>query len=48
MLPQAPPDGAASWADVASFARRGEDAGLDSFWLCDHFFYRDDLRRFRG
>lgn len=41
MVPQSPEDGAATWRDVASLARRAEDAGFDSLWLCDHFFYRD-------
>jgi len=36
------PDGMPSFADVAGFARAVEDGGLDSAWLADHFFYRDD------
>ena len=45
MLPQSPDDGAATWRDVASIARHAEDAGFDSLWLCDHFFYRDETGR---
>jgi alkanesulfonate monooxygenase SsuD/methylene tetrahydromethanopterin reductase-like flavin-dependent oxidoreductase (luciferase family) len=29
------------WADVASMARVGEDIGLDSIWVGDHYLYRD-------
>ena len=43
MLPQAAEDGAGgSWTDIAAIARQAEDGGLDSLWLSDHFFYRED------
>ncbi|WP_344177153.1 LLM class flavin-dependent oxidoreductase [Kribbella lupini] len=29
------------WADTRRIALATEDAGLDSVWLADHFFYRD-------
>jgi alkanesulfonate monooxygenase SsuD/methylene tetrahydromethanopterin reductase-like flavin-dependent oxidoreductase (luciferase family) len=31
------------WADVASMARVGEDIGLDSIWVGDHYLYRDQV-----
>lgn len=40
MLPQAAEDGAGTWSEIADLARRAEDAGIDSLWLSDHFFYR--------
>jgi alkanesulfonate monooxygenase SsuD/methylene tetrahydromethanopterin reductase-like flavin-dependent oxidoreductase (luciferase family) len=30
------------WADLASMARVGEDIGLDSVWVGDHYLYRDE------
>jgi alkanesulfonate monooxygenase SsuD/methylene tetrahydromethanopterin reductase-like flavin-dependent oxidoreductase (luciferase family) len=41
LLPQSPTDGAGStWPEIADLARRAEDAGADSLWVSDHFFYR--------
>lgn len=31
-------DGTPDWPTIRSFARRAEQHGLDSLWLCDHFF----------
>lgn len=43
VLPQATADGdGGTWRDIARLARQGEDGGLDSLWLSDHFFYRED------
>jgi alkanesulfonate monooxygenase SsuD/methylene tetrahydromethanopterin reductase-like flavin-dependent oxidoreductase (luciferase family) len=43
VLPQAPEDGAgATWAEIASLARQAEASGIDSLWVCDHFFYREE------
>jgi alkanesulfonate monooxygenase SsuD/methylene tetrahydromethanopterin reductase-like flavin-dependent oxidoreductase (luciferase family) len=36
------PSGAPTFAEVVAVARAAEDGGLDSGWLADHFFYRDD------
>jgi alkanesulfonate monooxygenase SsuD/methylene tetrahydromethanopterin reductase-like flavin-dependent oxidoreductase (luciferase family) len=41
VLPQAAEDGAGgTWADIAGLARQAEAGGIDSLWICDHFFYR--------
>jgi len=41
LLPQAGEDGdGGTWRDIADLARLAEDGGIDSLWLCDHFFYR--------
>jgi alkanesulfonate monooxygenase SsuD/methylene tetrahydromethanopterin reductase-like flavin-dependent oxidoreductase (luciferase family) len=41
MLPQSRTDGAGStWAEILQLARQAEDAGADSLWVSDHFFYR--------
>jgi probable F420-dependent oxidoreductase len=43
VLAQAPEDGAGgTWSDILSIARRAEEGGVDSLWLSDHFFSRDD------
>ena len=43
VLAQASEDGAGgSWTEIAGLARQAEDGGLDSLWLSDHFFYRED------
>ena len=42
LLPQAASDGAESWPEIAGLARQAEDGGVDSLWLIDHFFYRED------
>ena len=43
LLPQAAADGSgATWPEIVALARTVEDAGLDSLWLTDHFFYRED------
>jgi alkanesulfonate monooxygenase SsuD/methylene tetrahydromethanopterin reductase-like flavin-dependent oxidoreductase (luciferase family) len=43
VLAQAAEDGAGgSWKDIVGVARQAEDGGLDSLWLSDHFFYRED------
>jgi probable F420-dependent oxidoreductase len=40
-LPQAGEDGeGATWPQIAALARQAEAGGIDSLWLCDHFFYR--------
>ncbi|MGH3006330.1 MAG: LLM class flavin-dependent oxidoreductase [Gaiellaceae bacterium] len=31
-------DGTPDWPTIRSFARRAEESGLDSLWLCDHLF----------
>jgi alkanesulfonate monooxygenase SsuD/methylene tetrahydromethanopterin reductase-like flavin-dependent oxidoreductase (luciferase family) len=43
-LPQSTENGAVghAWPDVARLARQAEDAGADSLWVADHFFYRDE------
>jgi Luciferase-like monooxygenase len=42
VLPQAPEDGAgATWSEIGSLARHAEAGGIDSLWVCDHFFYRE-------
>jgi alkanesulfonate monooxygenase SsuD/methylene tetrahydromethanopterin reductase-like flavin-dependent oxidoreductase (luciferase family) len=35
-----PDGGMPGWAELRSMARATEDAGLDSGWIADHFFYR--------
>ena len=43
VLPQSAEDGAGgSWAEIAAVARHAEAGGIDSLWLCDHFFFRED------
>jgi alkanesulfonate monooxygenase SsuD/methylene tetrahydromethanopterin reductase-like flavin-dependent oxidoreductase (luciferase family) len=43
ILPQAAADGdGGTWRDIADLARLAEDGGIDSLWLTDHFFYRED------
>ena len=44
LLPQAAADGSgATWTEIAALARSAESAsGVDSLWLIDHFFYRED------
>ena len=42
LLPQAASDGAETWPEIAALARQAEDGGVDSLWLIDHFFYRED------
>src|SRR5438874_3459444 len=36
------------WTDVLAFARHAEEAGLDSLWVFDHFFYRPPEGRTDG
>ena len=31
-----------TWPDIRAFAQAAEGAGLDSSWIADHLFYRDD------
>jgi probable F420-dependent oxidoreductase len=43
LLPQAAADGdGGTWRDIVKLARFAEDRGVDSLWLCDHFFSRDE------
>lgn len=43
VLPQAPEDGAGgTWAEIAALARQAEAGGIDSLWVCDHFFNLPD------
>jgi probable F420-dependent oxidoreductase len=43
VLPQSAPDGfGSSWSEIATIARQAEAGGIDSLWLIDHFFNRDD------
>ena len=43
LLPQSASDGSGStWTEIASLARQAEAGGIDSLWLIDHFFNRDD------
>jgi FMNH2-dependent dimethyl sulfone monooxygenase len=43
VLAQAPEDGAGStWSNILAIANRAEEGGVDSLWLSDHFFSRDD------
>jgi alkanesulfonate monooxygenase SsuD/methylene tetrahydromethanopterin reductase-like flavin-dependent oxidoreductase (luciferase family) len=40
MLPIADvPSGEATWPTIRSFAQAAERGGLDSVWVCDHFFH---------
>ena len=36
------------WPAIRSFARAAEDRGLDSVWMFDHFYYRDDAGEVDG
>jgi alkanesulfonate monooxygenase SsuD/methylene tetrahydromethanopterin reductase-like flavin-dependent oxidoreductase (luciferase family) len=41
IVPMSSSDGAGrtpSWPDIRAFAKHAEAAGLDSVWVCDHFF----------
>ena len=40
MLPQAPEDGAGTWAEIRALADQAETGGADSLWVSDHFLYR--------
>ena len=41
ILPQAAADGdGGTWTEIAGLARQAEDGGIDSLWVCDHFFHR--------
>jgi alkanesulfonate monooxygenase SsuD/methylene tetrahydromethanopterin reductase-like flavin-dependent oxidoreductase (luciferase family) len=43
VLPQTPEDGAgANWTEIGALARHAEAGGIDSLWICDHFFYVED------
>jgi alkanesulfonate monooxygenase SsuD/methylene tetrahydromethanopterin reductase-like flavin-dependent oxidoreductase (luciferase family) len=43
VLPLAASDGSgATWPEIIALARHAEAGGIDSLWLYDHFFYRDD------
>jgi alkanesulfonate monooxygenase SsuD/methylene tetrahydromethanopterin reductase-like flavin-dependent oxidoreductase (luciferase family) len=43
VLPQAPEDGAGgTWTEIAALARQAEAGGIDSLWICDHFFHLPD------
>jgi len=43
LLPQAAADGSGgTWTGIASLARQAEAGGIDSLWLIDHFFNRED------
>jgi alkanesulfonate monooxygenase SsuD/methylene tetrahydromethanopterin reductase-like flavin-dependent oxidoreductase (luciferase family) len=43
VLPQSAEDGAGgTWAEIAALARQAEAGGIDSLWVCDHFFFRED------
>ena len=43
VLPQSALDGfGSSWSEIATIARQAEAGGIDSLWLIDHFFNRDD------
>ena len=43
VLPQSAVDGfGSSWSEIATIARQAEAGGIDSLWLIDHFFNRDD------
>lgn len=43
VLPQSADDGAGgTWADIAALAAQAEAGGIDSLWVCDHFFFRED------
>jgi alkanesulfonate monooxygenase SsuD/methylene tetrahydromethanopterin reductase-like flavin-dependent oxidoreductase (luciferase family) len=43
VLAQSAADGAGgTWSEIAALARQAEDGSLDSLWLSDHFFYRED------
>jgi alkanesulfonate monooxygenase SsuD/methylene tetrahydromethanopterin reductase-like flavin-dependent oxidoreductase (luciferase family) len=43
VLPQAVEDGGGgTWAEIAALARQAEAGGIDSLWICDHFFNQPD------
>lgn len=43
VLPQSAEDGGGgTWAEIAALARQAEAGGIDSLWVCDHFFFRED------
>jgi alkanesulfonate monooxygenase SsuD/methylene tetrahydromethanopterin reductase-like flavin-dependent oxidoreductase (luciferase family) len=43
VLPQAAEDGGGgTWAEIAALARQAEAGGIDSLWICDHFFNLPD------
>jgi alkanesulfonate monooxygenase SsuD/methylene tetrahydromethanopterin reductase-like flavin-dependent oxidoreductase (luciferase family) len=43
VLPQSADDGAGgTWAEIAALAAQAEGGGIDSLWVCDHFFFRED------
>jgi probable F420-dependent oxidoreductase len=43
VLPQSAEDGGGgSWVEIAAIARQAEAGGIDSLWVCDHFFFRED------
>jgi alkanesulfonate monooxygenase SsuD/methylene tetrahydromethanopterin reductase-like flavin-dependent oxidoreductase (luciferase family) len=43
VLPQAREDGGGgTWAEIAALARQAEAGGIDSLWICDHFFNLPD------
>jgi alkanesulfonate monooxygenase SsuD/methylene tetrahydromethanopterin reductase-like flavin-dependent oxidoreductase (luciferase family) len=43
LLPQAAADGdGGTWTEIAGLARFAEEGGVDSLWLCDHFFSREE------
>jgi alkanesulfonate monooxygenase SsuD/methylene tetrahydromethanopterin reductase-like flavin-dependent oxidoreductase (luciferase family) len=43
VLPQAAEDGGGgTWTEVAALARQAEAGGIDSLWVCDHFFHMPD------
>ena len=43
VLPQSADDGAGgTWAEIAALAAQAEAGGIDSLWVCDHFFFRED------
>jgi probable F420-dependent oxidoreductase len=51
VLPAAEGDGhgeTPGWPIIRSFARAAEDRGLDSVWMYDHFYYRNDSGELEG
>ena len=42
LLPQSASDGGETWNEISALAGQAEDGGVDSLWLIDHFFHRED------
>jgi alkanesulfonate monooxygenase SsuD/methylene tetrahydromethanopterin reductase-like flavin-dependent oxidoreductase (luciferase family) len=43
VMPQSADDGAGgTWTEIAALAAQAEAGGIDSLWVCDHFFFRED------